>query len=165
MRSFVLTCLRSHLKFSSENSQELNQIASLAIRFRNEQGDNSLLLPRTNPSDSTAEVELETRVNNAAAIGSPIGTAASASTQEASNVSNQDTSNNTSKPRKQNQTTHLRPSNRPTKYQCGFCGQVARPPGRPHAAICPYKRCPVCGERRKDHNNNTFCPSKSKKSK
>ena len=256
VRSFVLTCLRSHAGFSSENPQELNQIASLAIRFRNEQRDNSLLLPRTNRLDSTIEVELQTRVHNAAVaitpVGSPIATSASASIPEASNVSNKEASNNTfehnvSKTktrRKQSQTTRQIPANRSEQgykcrcgrllvhvglcpynsteearrlvdaklcpynsteeerrkvlggivtqpipsvseadiqrliekqaagdaarqeqdegcgiYMCGNCGQVARP------HVCPFERCPVCGRWRKDHNNNTFCPNKSKKSK
>lgn len=41
-------------------------------------------------------------------------------------------------------------------YKCGMCGRVTRP----HP--CPFKRCPVCGRRRGDHNNNTFCQDKSK---
>jgi hypothetical protein len=36
-------------------------------------------------------------------------------------------------------------------YMCWNCGPVTRP----HA--CPFKRCPICGRRRRDHNNNTFC--------
>jgi hypothetical protein len=92
----VLTYIRSHTEFSSENSQELNRIASLATGFRNKKGGNLLLLPRTNSLDSTIEVELKTRVHDAAVlIGTPIGTAASASIQEASNVSVQETTNNT----------------------------------------------------------------------
>jgi hypothetical protein len=78
----ALAWLQSHPAFSGESSQELNRYASLAQRHRNEQSNNFLLLPRRNDSASI-EVELETRVHNAAV---PIETAASASIQEASNV-------------------------------------------------------------------------------
>jgi hypothetical protein len=47
------------------------------------------------------------------------------------------------------------------KYEnCGVCGRVTRP----HGAVCPFKPCPLCGRRRRDHNNNTFCRNQSKKS-
>jgi hypothetical protein len=42
-------------------------------------------------------------------------------------------------------------------YNCGNCGPVTRP----HP--CPFKPCPVCGRRMKDHNNNTFCPNYQRK--
>jgi hypothetical protein len=217
--SDALAFISSRTEHSSENSQEPNQSASLETGIREEQSGN---LTRTS--------SLSTGLHNAAVpLGSPIGTAASPPIKEASNVSVQETSNNTSKgrseqPRKQKQ--KIRSSNRPKRYKCGpcrcgrrlghtglclfnttkgarqeargervdkpiilplppdatllkkfeaagysdrqeqdgkyDCGSCGRVP-RPHA--CPAKRCPICGERRKDHNNSTFCPKKSKKSK
>jgi hypothetical protein len=242
--SSSLTWLRSHPEFSSENSQELKRLASLATRIRNKKRDNLWLLPRTNSLDSTIEVELKTRVHDAGLpIGGSIGNTASASIQEASNVSVQETSNNTfiqnvpkkrrsKQRRKQNQATYRKSSNRPSRYMqtnrpegyscacglplghaglcpfnsteearkevlkgvvvkpmplvpdvqrlielhklhaagnatrqeqdggvynCGNCGPVTRP----HP--CPFKPCPVCGRRMRDHNNNTFCPNYQRK--
>jgi hypothetical protein len=107
--AFIPSCT----EFSNENSQDPNRTASQETGVRNEARDTLVLLPRTNRLDSTAEVESETRVHNAAVtgdltvpVGSPIGTSVSF---HSGSVFVQETSNRKS-------------PNRPTRYKCK-CGR------------------------------------------